>query len=125
MADILLSGGTCRSNPFVKNWFDQFRIVTDNIEAEGLQQEAMYMDCTILHENRCYCEDGSVHEICHELSMDALKKFLCDWKECVNVRVTNIGKQGSKYTLVKKMDKQAKTLANLEAEQSALHFRIR
>lgn len=125
MADILLSDETRRRNLLVKNWFDRFRIATDNIDAEILQQEAVLAKCTILHENRCYCEDGSVREVCHELSMDELKKFLCDWKICAEARKNKIEQQCLLYTGIKGIDVNKKVLAKLEEKQSELHFQIR
>lgn len=125
MADILLSDEKRSNYPFAKNWLDQFRVATDNIAAEVLQQEAEQMNCTILHENRCYCEDGSVREVCHNLSMNALKKLLDDWKKCAEDRSTMFAQQHLKYSLIKQMAAQIKTLTSLEAHRSELHFKIR
>lgn len=121
MADKLLSD----EYPYAKNWFDQFRIATGNIEPETLQQTAIKSKCNILYEKRCYNADGSVHEIHHEFSADALKKFLCDWKECAKERDINIEWQHQLNTLDEQMAAQNKVLANLEAQHSKIRFQLR
>lgn len=114
-----------RQNPLVMNWFDRFRVASDDIDAEIIHQEAVLMNCRILHENRCYSEDGLVREICHELSMDVIRELVCNWKQCADVRKRKIYRQGWKHLLAKQMDTQAKALADLGAEQSERYFHIR
>lgn len=123
LADILLSQET---HPIAKCWFDQFRVVTDDdIEGEILQQQAVDSQCTILHGYRCYCEDGSIREVCHDLSLNALEDFLRNFKHCANERDTMIAEQCSKYALDKQMAKQDKRLAKLDEKKSELNFKIR
>lgn len=119
-----MNDSICRQNPLVKNWFDQFRIATDNINAEALQHEAVLMNCRILHGNRCYSEDGSVRDTCHDLSMDTFENLLRDWKQCADVRKRKITRQRLKYMTVKQMDTQATLVDSLKAEQSEIHFEI-
>lgn len=129
MARYLLSEETCFEHPVVKRWFDQFRVVTDadvnDVDSEILQQQAMELKCMILHGNWCYCEDGSVREVCHELSSDAFENFVQIFKQCTNERATMMAQQRSKYTLDKQKDIENKFLARLDAEKSKLNVKIR
>lgn len=127
LANILLSAET-RQNPLVKSWFDRFRIVTDDdddVAADVIQQEAITMNCRILYGNCCYSENGAAHDLSHEVLKDAVTTLLQNWKECVSVRRTKIMQQCRKYVLEKRMDAQAKTMSDLEAEQSETRFQIR
>lgn len=126
LADILLDGEETDSKfRIAKNWFDQFRVATDGVDSKTLQQAAMRSKCTILSGNFCYGEDGSVREVCHKLSVNALKTFYEDFKKCANVCAEMIVAQRLKYKLDELMAKQNTTLANLEAKQSELTFKIR
>lgn len=125
MADILLSKETCRSNPLVKKWFDQFRVITDDLDAEQLQQKAKQMECRILFENRCYCKDGSVRETFQEITTDEWKEFLTEWKNCLKGRDEKIKDQPTKYAGMKSMDQRTETLAKLQAQESEHRFQIR
>lgn len=125
MANILLSDAKRKQNPQAVNWLDQFRVTTDDIRADVIRQEAVLMNCRILHGGCCYSEDGSVREMCHDLSMDALKKLLSDCNDCVDVRGRKIAHQELMYELADRMHTHAKLMDDLEAEQSEVRFDIR
>lgn len=125
MADVLLSDGTRDAHPFIKNWFDQFRIATGKISCAKLQSDAKKSECTILHEKRrIFTADGTVREIHHGLSWNEFNTFLCEWKKCANERDTKIERQHQKYALDKQVADQATILANLEAKRSEIRFQI-
>lgn len=109
----------------VKNWFDRFRIATDDIDAEMIHQEAVLMNCRICHENCCYSEDGLIRELYHELSMDAVAQLVRNWEGCVEKRERKILRQSHKHKLARIMKEQAETLSELKAEHSEAYFHAR
>ena len=112
-------------NRSAKNWLDQFRIVTDNNDSASLQQEAVLMNCRILHGNRCYAEDGSIRDVCHKLSTNVLGKLLKDRKYCIKLRDSKILQKHLKYRLEKKMPLHTEKLSNLETMKSERQLEIR
>lgn len=114
-----------RRNPHAVNWLDQFRVTTDDIKADVIRQEAVLMNCRILHGGCCYSEDGSVREMCHDVSMGALKKLLGDCYDCADALARKIAEQESMYEVAEKMHTHAKLMYDLGAERSEVRFDIR
>lgn len=101
-------------HPVVKRWFDRFRLAETDSNVEHFQKEAINRRCTIICNNVCYFNNGTIEtSFCGE-SADLIKNCLSEWQEFAKLRHQELKLHAKKWATEKVMAKNLKDLVNTD-----------
>lgn len=108
MADFLLTNDTGAQYPFVKNWFDHFRVCRHILQASQLQALAVKHKCTIIYGSKSWDQDGFCVEVFNGKDADELHTFLQKWHQVARHRDLIVKGTDAKNKLGEKLKNREK-----------------
>lgn len=103
-----MTNDTCAQYPFIKNWFDHFRVCVHNLNASQIKELAIKHKCTIIHGNKSWNHNGRCVEVFNGKEFREFHEFLKKWQTVAKHRDVIVNGSDEKCALAKLLKEQDK-----------------